>query len=75
MARSGAASQDRQTGGARPRVVNPATNVARKMMIATQKSVFAIPEAVDAIPPNPKSAATSATMKKIRAHLSMVHPL
>jgi len=35
------------------------------------RGTFAIPAALDAIPPKPKNAATSARMKKAMAQLSM----
>jgi hypothetical protein len=39
--------------------------------MAMKKSTFAMPAAVDAIPPKPNTAATSATSRKIKAHFSM----
>ncbi len=39
-----------------------------------QNKIFAIPMAPAAIPPKPKTAAISATMKKIKAHQSILIP-
>jgi hypothetical protein len=38
----------------------------------TKNKIFAIPADAPAIPPNPKAAATSATIKNTRAQYSMV---
>src|SRR6188508_1978466 len=47
------------------------TRETRKTTRNTTKSTFAIPAAPVAMPPNPKIAATMATMKNVNAQLSM----
>jgi hypothetical protein len=47
------------------------TVIARK----TQNRIIATPAAAPANPPNPRAAATSATMKKINAHLNILFAL
>jgi hypothetical protein len=39
-----------------------------------KKRSFAIPAAAEAIPPNPNTAATNATMKKTTAQYNISHP-
>src|SRR5215210_361795 len=58
------------TPGPRPRI-SPMTSDTTKAMRNRKNRILAIPAAPEAMPPNPKTAAMMATMKKPIAQLSM----
>src|SRR3954465_12501904 len=51
--------------------MKPANRLTANMMIAMTKRTCAMPVAVEAIPPKPKIAATSATTRNINAQYNM----
>jgi hypothetical protein len=53
------------------RLISPKINDTKKRTIKIKKRTLAISVAVAAIPPNPKIAATMATIKKVKAQLSI----
>ena len=55
--------------------MRPMTRKTRKITRKMPKSTFAMVAAPAARPVKPKAAAISATIRKIKAHLSMLHPL
>lgn len=52
-------------------VVIPKIKEMRNMATKIQKRIIAIPDAADAMPPNPNTAAMIATTKKIKAYLNI----
>src|SRR5215831_5303042 len=66
--RVGQSASARQSQGAvgRPRMMPKSADIAKRTM-ATKKTIFASSIAVPAMPPKPKAAAISATIKKVIA--------